>query len=170
MGTEGSQVAETIGRRGRGRTRAAFDVVGVGGTAGATGNGAAVIVTGEALTAKVSPEGRRIERGAVGVGHGVRADGGRVRLSRGLGDAGAVRRPIGDQCQDGSPSEIYRGAQRRSVDQLFFERAGAAMVLGFGAPEHGMTLLKRYTPAHLTIATCLLGSKSHAASPVRPSP
>ncbi len=73
MGTEGSQVAEPIGRRGRWRARAAFDVVGVGGTTGATRDGAAVIVTGEALTAKVSPEGRRIERGAVRVGHGVRA-------------------------------------------------------------------------------------------------
>ena len=136
VGTEGSQVAETIGRRGRWRARAAFDVVSMSGATGATGNGAAVIVTGETLAAKVSPKGRRIEGSAVGVGHDVRADGGRVRLSRGLGDAGVVRRPIGDQCQDGSPSEIYQGVQRCSADQLFFELAGAALVLGFRALEH----------------------------------
>ena len=73
VGTEGSQVAEMIGRRGCWRARSAFDVVGMGGATGATSNGAAVIVTGETLAAKVSPEGRRVEGGAVGVGHDVRA-------------------------------------------------------------------------------------------------
>ncbi len=71
-----------IGWRGRWRARAAFDVVGVGGTTGATRDGAAVIVTGEALTAKVSPEGRRIEHGAVRVGHGVTAEGSGERFVR----------------------------------------------------------------------------------------
>ena len=73
VGAEGSQVAETIGRHGRWRATAAFDMVGMGGATGATGNGAAVVVTGETLTAKVPPEGRCIEGGTVGVGHGVRA-------------------------------------------------------------------------------------------------
>ena len=71
-----------IGWRGRWRARAAFDVVGVGGTTGATRDGAAVIVTSEALTAKVSPEGRRVEGGAVGVGHGVTAEGSGERFVR----------------------------------------------------------------------------------------
>ena len=82
VGTEGSQVAETIGRRERWRARAAFDVIGMGGAAGATENSAAVIVTGETLAAKVSPEGRRVEGSAVGVGHGVTADGSRERFVR----------------------------------------------------------------------------------------
>ena len=75
VGTEGSQVAEMIGRRGCWRARSAFDVVSMGGTTGATGDGAAVVVTGEALATKVSPEGRRVEGSAVGVGHGITAEG-----------------------------------------------------------------------------------------------
>ena len=82
VGTEGSQIAEPIGRRGRWRARAAFDVVGMGGTTGATRDGAAAVVTGQALTAKVPPEGRRVESGAVGVGHGVTAESTGERLVR----------------------------------------------------------------------------------------
>ena len=87
MGTEGSQVAEPIGRRGRWRARAPFDVVGMGGATGAARDGAVVVVTSQALTAKVPPEGRRIEGGAVGVGHGVTAEGSWERFVRlpGLG-------------------------------------------------------------------------------------
>ena len=51
MGTEGSKVAETVGLRRDRQARAAFDVVGVGGTAGAAGDGTAVGVTGQAVPA-----------------------------------------------------------------------------------------------------------------------
>ena len=82
VGTEGSQVAETIGWRGRWRARAAFDVVSMGGATGATDNGAVVIVTGQAMTAKMSPEGRCVESSAVGVGHSITAEGSGERFVR----------------------------------------------------------------------------------------
>ena len=42
----------------------------------------------------------------------------------------------GNVAVEADVAEIYQGVQRCSADQLFFELAGAALVLGFRALEH----------------------------------